>query len=201
VPTAEDRAKARASLGLAPDSLVIGNAGWLIPRKRFDVFMRVAQAVLARIPNAVFVIAGGGPERESLESLARELGISASLRWLGWRQEMSSFYKSLDVLLFNSDWDALCLTPQEAMSFGVPVVCSILNGGLGEIIDSDRYGYLRGTHDVKGLTDLVVQLLQRPDLAADIGHAARKHIEEICRAEPIVEWHERALLGQAGNGC
>ena len=198
VPTEHDRAKARESLGLAPGNVVVGNAGWLIPRKRFDVFLRVAHEVLARIPNAVFLIAGDGPERQALEALGRELGISASLRWVGWRQEMGSFYKSLDVLLFNSDWDALPTTPQEAMSFGVPVVCSVLHGGLGEIIDSDRYGYLRNTHDVKVLADLVVQLLKNPQQAAEMGLAAMKHIEAVCRTGPIVEWHERALLGKAG---
>src|SRR5581483_10576503 len=74
----------------------------------------------------VFAIAGDGPERASLESLARETGISKSVRWLGWLKDMTSFYQALDVLQFNSDWDALGLTPVEAMSFGIPVVCSVL---------------------------------------------------------------------------
>ncbi len=201
VPTGQDRAKARDFLGLPRGSLVVGNAGWLIPRKRFDVFLHVAQEVLARIPNAVFLIAGDGPERKALESLVCGLGISASMRWLGWCQEMASFYKSLDVLLFNSDWDALPTTPLEAMSFGVPVVCSVLHGGLNEIIDSARYGYVRSTHDVKVLAGVVLQLLKHPQQATAMGLAARNRIEQICRTEPIVEWHERALLGQAVNGC
>lgn len=199
IPTVEDRAMSRQSLGLAPGTVVVGNAGWLVPRKRFDVFLRVAHQVLARIPTAVFVIGGDGPEREALESLSRELGISQSLHWLGWRQEMGSFYKSLDVLLFNSDNDALGLTPLEAMSFGVPVVCSVLSGGLGEIIDSERYGYLRNAHDIQVLADLVVRLLKQPQQAAEIGFAGRDRVEKLCRIEPIVEWHERALSGQVGN--
>jgi len=200
LPSLEDKAKARKSLGLAPDGPIVGNAGWLIPRKRFDVFLRVAKAVLAQNPKTVFAIAGDGPERASLESLARETGISKSVRWLGWLKDMTSFYQALDVLQFNSDWDALGLTPVEAMSFGIPVVCSVLNGGLGEVITSDDLGFLRSTHDVNVLSDLVLRLVNRPDDATRIGLCGRIHVEGFCQTGPIAEWHERILLANGENG-
>ena len=61
LPTVEEQAAARSSLGLPPDVPVVGNAGWLIERKRWDIFLQVAKVVAAEIPNSVFLIAGGGP--------------------------------------------------------------------------------------------------------------------------------------------
>jgi glycosyltransferase involved in cell wall biosynthesis len=193
-PTPQEKAKARSILNLPRERPIVGNAGWLIGRKRFDVFLEVARAVLARNPKALFVIAGDGPERATLESLARELGVRDSVRWLGWQREMGNFYKALDVLLFNSDWDAMGLTPLEAMAFGVPAVCSVLHGGLGEVLNSDDFGFLRATHDVDALARLVLRLLDRPDEAARVGLAGRERVQAVGRLAPIVEWHERALF-------
>jgi glycosyltransferase involved in cell wall biosynthesis len=196
LPTSDKKVQAREILHLDPNRQIVGNAGWLIPRKRFDVFLRVAREILNKNPDALFLIAGDGPERETLQQLAIELDIAANVRWLGWQQEMDAFYKALDVLLFNSDWDTLPCAPQEAMSFGVPVVCSLLNGGLSEILDSDRIGFLLPKHDVKTLADIVLRLLDKPDEAVATGLAGRAQIKRICQPEPIIEWHVQALSGK-----
>jgi glycosyltransferase involved in cell wall biosynthesis len=161
LPGETERSDARATLGLPGDVPIVGNAGWLIPRKRFDVFLNAAAGVSKRIPSVRFAIAGSGSEEDGLRKLARNLGIADQIFWLGWVEDMRSFYMSLDVLLFNSDWDAWGNTPVEAMSFGVPVVASVLNGGLKEIISEPAYGTLLDVHDVDRLTDAVVAQLTR----------------------------------------
>ncbi len=187
LPTPGRKKAAREILGLPAERPVVGNAGWLIPRKRFDVFLRTAREILKKNPDALFVVAGDGIERESLERLAQELGIAASVRWLGWQRDMSVFYESLDVLLFNSEWDAMGLTPLEAMSYGVPAVCSVVNGGLGEVLSSERVGFLLPTHDVGALGNRVIELLDHPAEARSIGLAGRAHVQVVSRPEPIAE--------------
>jgi glycosyltransferase involved in cell wall biosynthesis len=169
----------RQELNLPADAKIIGNAGWLIPRKRWDIFLRVAQLVLKEIPDARFLIAGDGPELPKLKQLAVSLGVEKSVVWLGWQKDLENFYHVLDVLLFNSDWDAMGRTPLEAMSHGVPVVASVIHGGLNEIIDDDAYGFFINTHDVPKLAARVVQILTDPKLAAEIGKASRARIEEV----------------------
>jgi glycosyltransferase involved in cell wall biosynthesis len=195
LPTPAEKVAARQLLGLPQGSPVVGNAGWLIPRKRFDVFLRTARGILDKSPDTLFVIAGDGPERERLQKLAQELGIDGSVRWLGWQEDMPKFYQAIDVLLFNSDWDAMGLTPLEATSYGVPAVCSVLNGGLGEVFDSDRVGILLSTHDTNVLAGRVLDLLNRPAEAARIGLAGRERVELVSRPAPIAEWHARTLSG------
>jgi len=119
VASASERDSARRRFGLPKDAFVVGNAGWLIARKRWDVFLRVACEVSRRTSDAHFVIAGDGPDRSRLEALAKKLGIESKVTWLGWQSNTAQVYSSLDVVLFNSDWDALGRTPIEAVVHGV----------------------------------------------------------------------------------
>jgi len=175
----EDKTIARRALGIAESGAVVGNAGWLIPRKRWDVFLRIAALVLKTRPDALFLIAGDGLERGDLEALARELGIADRIQWIGWQSDLSVFYKSLDILLFNSDWDAMGRTPLEAMTYGVPVVASVTHGGLGEIMDSEKHGFFFRDHALEKLAGCIVHLLDDPVLAATTGDAGRMKMMEV----------------------
>lgn len=166
-------------LGLDPSKKYMGNAGWLIPRKRWDVFLRVAAEVASSVPEARFLIAGDGPEKERLQQLAEELKIADRVIWMGWQKHLECFYRVLDVMVFNSDWDAMGRTPLEAMSYGVPVVASMLHGGLGEMIDSEDYGFLLDRHDIPAMARKVVLLLSNEQSARKMGEAARKHIAKV----------------------
>ncbi|MGD0013046.1 MAG: glycosyltransferase [Bryobacteraceae bacterium] len=181
--SAAERACARAELGVPLDAAVVGNAGWLIPRKRFDVFLRVAARVCSARPGTLFLIAGDGPERNALRSLAAGLAIEGSVRWLGWQADLTPFYRSLDVLLFNSDWDAMARTPMEAMSHGVAVVASVRNGGIQEMITGPEFGFLTGDHDEEWLASRVVMLIDDAGLRERSGAAARARLAAFSDAE------------------
>jgi glycosyltransferase involved in cell wall biosynthesis len=191
LPTVEQKEAARRTLGLPLAGPVIGNAGWLIPRKRFDVFLRTAAIIAARCPEAHFVIAGDGEERQRLEALAASLNLTNRLTWTGWLQNMETFYHSLDVLLFNSDWDAMGLTPLEAMSHGVPVVASVVNGGLKEILSSPGWGFLLDRHEPETLAAAVVHLQHNQAASRQIGTAGRERVRLISDPETISIEHEK----------
>jgi glycosyltransferase involved in cell wall biosynthesis len=174
-----ERSRWCSLLGLDPSKKYIGNAGWLIQRKRWDVFLRVAADVAEVVPEARFLIAGDGPEKASLQQLAHDLNIADRVIWLGWQDDLNAFYRVIDVMVFNSDWDAMGRTPLEAMSFGIPVVASMLHGGLSEMLSSRDHGFLIDTHDVTQLAGQVIELLRDPILAARVGQAAKVHIEEV----------------------
>jgi glycosyltransferase involved in cell wall biosynthesis len=195
LPSAEQKRAARATFNLSLDAPVVGNAGWLTVRKRFDIFLRVAQKVKQKVTAAQFLIAGDGEERERLQTLARELGIADSVRWLGWQVDMIPFYHAVSVLLFNSDWDAMGLTPLEALTHGVPAVASVAHGGLGEVLTPDRYPLLMDGHDVIRLTDAVVDLIETPTWAAEVASRGRERIAELSDPGMIAETYERLLGG------
>ncbi len=177
-PSISEKTQARGTFGVSPNQLVVGNAGWLIPRKRWDIFLNVAALVGEAISDVVFLIAGDGPDRADLEARAMQLGIKNSVKFLGWKDDLNGFYESLDVLLFVSDWDALGRTPAEAMSFGVPVVASVENGGLSELINSEAVGFLTNHHDVKTIAGNVVRLLKDPEFAEGMGLRGQRRVRE-----------------------
>jgi glycosyltransferase involved in cell wall biosynthesis len=181
LPSEHDRATARTALGVPEGAYVVGNAGWLIERKRWDVFLRTASRIVTLCPKTMFLACGDGPMREELIKLSIELGLEGRIRWLGWQQNLNNFYRSLDVLLFNSDWDAIGLTPLEAAAYGTPVVASVLHGGLHEFIQSEEKGFLINRHDEQWLADKVLLLLQSPNL--------RRRTAAACR-EVLVERHD-----------
>lgn len=193
--TLSERNAARDLLGLSADTPVIGNAGWLIERKRFDVFLHTAAFILRERPNARFLIAGDGPSRAALEALAVELDLAESLIWLGWITDIRNFYASLDLLLFNSDWDAMGLTPVEAAVHGIPVVSSVLNGGLTELLRPDRDAIIFSSHDAQALSAACLRLLSNPATAAAMAHDARAHVLSLCNAAELAEQHEHLLSG------
>ena len=174
----------RIEWGLNPGDEVIGNAGWLIQRKRFDVFLHVCAAVAARRPNLRVVIAGDGPLRSELESLARALGLEDRIRWLGWQSDLSRFYNAIDILAFNSDWDALGRTPLEALAAGTPFVGSVLNGGLAEALPEDYPWFLKH-HDVGRLAQFCCDVLQNREHAKRVALGAREHLVQFSPEEDV----------------
>ena len=192
-PDAATRAAGRQTLGLPADAPIVGNAGWLIPRKRFDIFLRTAAVIRRLVPRAEFVIAGDGPDRAALEALAEQLGIGPAVHWLGWQSDLGPFYRSLDLLLFNTDWDAFPTTPLEAMGYGLPVVASSAHGGLKETITDPGHGFLIAEHDPERLGAAAAGLLTDPTARAAAGRGGRARVAALCDANTSVGAVERLL--------
>lgn len=179
LPSLGQRQAARESLGIPQEVPVVGNAGWLIPRKRWDVFLRVAAHVATAVKDVQFLVAGDGALRSSLTGLAESLGLSGRVRWLGWQDDLGPFFAAVDVMHFNSDWDAAPRSPTEALAYGVPLVASVLHGGLAEIVDREEYGYVCPSHDEAWLAQKIVFLLQDPEARRRMGLAGRARLSEI----------------------
>ncbi|KAF3884587.1 MULTISPECIES: glycosyltransferase family 4 protein [Nostocales] len=154
----------RQTLGIPDRAFVIGNAGWLIERKRFDVFLQVCAKVCQSYPNVFFLIAGDGPLRQELEELARNLGISDKVKFLGWQDKIDTFYQAVDLLLFNSNSDAFGRTVMEAMGYGIPVVASVLEGGTNSVLVHKENGYLIQEHNINELAEYCLHLIQNHEV-------------------------------------
>ena len=193
LPSDEDELAAREALGIPEGMLVVGNAGWLIERKRWDVFLSVAAKIAAERNDVIFLASGDGPLRDQLKRQCKALGLSERVRWLGWQDDLTRFYLALDVLLFNSDWDAMGRTPLEAGAYGVPSVASLVHGGLREAIGSERVGFLADRHDEEWLASKTLQLLADTTLRRNMGAACRQSLAEKHNPEQIAREVVRLL--------
>lgn len=168
----EKQAAARQDLHLPREAFVVGNAGWLIPRKRFDVFLQTAAEIRERIPHAYFVICGDGPLRSDLEAMATRLGLRDHIRFTGWTEDTARYYQAWDLCLFNSDFDALGRTPMEAASHGCLVAASVRYGGLAEYLEPGKNGILLTDHNPKSLAREIATLATDPFKAQHFREAA-----------------------------
>lgn len=156
---------------------LVGLAGRLSFEKGVDIFLQSAARVLAQLPEAKFVVAGDGPEQAALDAMIDELGIRSSVRMLGRRTDMPSFYASLDVLVSSSRTEGLPIGILEAMASRLPLVATPV-GEIPALIKDGRTGMLSPVENRELLAEAIVDLLRNPEKRKQLGSAARQLVEE-----------------------
>lgn len=156
-----DKAAKKESIGVPADKILIISAGELIERKNHEVIIRA----LAKInnPDIYYAIAGKGPLKDYLSDLAKELGVSDRVIFLGFRTDVFELYHAADISAFPSKIEGLGLAGVEAMAAGVPLVSSNVHGILDYVIDGET-GYALAPNDVDGFAAAIERLAHDPAL-------------------------------------
>ncbi len=165
------RPPSRASA--ASRSPTVVTVGHLSPEKGHRVLVEGWPTVLARVPGARLWIAGAGPERGELETLVQRLSLAASVRLLGFCEDVGDLLAGADVFVMPSLEEGLGTAVLEAMAMGLPVVAS-RTGGLPEVVGDGITGVLVPPGEPLPLADAVVRLLQDREASARMGAAGRR---------------------------
>jgi len=172
-----DRAGVRSELGLEPDCPLIGSISCLKPQKDPLAIVEVADRVLRAVPAARFVIAGDGALRAVVERRIEELGLIGRVLLLGWRRDVARLMAAFDLLLHTSRWEGLPRVVPQAMSVGLAVVATAVDGA-PEVVRDGETGLLAPPRDVSALAAGVVRLLRDPQLRRRMGHRAAAVVDE-----------------------
>jgi glycosyltransferase involved in cell wall biosynthesis len=190
---AATRANWRHKWGLPADTPVVAGVGRLRQQKNFPLFLRVAGEVLREIPQAGFVIAGEGPDRQDLEILARDLGIASQVHFLGYVSDMRELYAGVDLLLMTSLSEGTPLTVLEAMAMGVPVVATRVDG-MAEVLEDAVDAYLVAPGDLSALAQRTCRLLQDQTLVRQFSRAGQRKVREHYSAVSMTQQLENIYL-------
>jgi glycosyltransferase involved in cell wall biosynthesis len=163
----------RRSLGLVTGDRVVGMVANLVQVKNHTVLLRAVPRVLGEIPRARFLLVGEGPLRPELEKQARDLGIQANVRFLGYRNDVHAIIPLFDAAVLASRVETHSIFIIEAMASGIPVVAPAV-GGIPEVVDHRSTGLLVSAGDPDALARDLVMVLKNPRLAARLGRNARK---------------------------
>lgn len=157
---------------------VVGFAGRLIPGKGPDYLIE-AVARLRRTHAIRARIAGEGPERKRLESLARQLGVADIVEFVGLTHDMPGFWaRSAVAVVPSAEFTEACpMTPLEAMACGKPVIAT-RNGGLPELVVDGRTGMLVEPGDADELARAISRYADDRDLRICHGANARTRVDE-----------------------
>jgi L-malate glycosyltransferase len=170
-----------------PPGKLIGLVARLDLEKDVETFLKAAAIVSAHRPDAGFVIAGRGPEREKLEKLAASLGIAARTVFLGDVTEVPSLLKYLSVgVLVPKANEGLSNSILEYMAAGLPVVATDC-GGNRELVADGETGFIIPPGDAPAAAAAVERLLSDSEKAARMGARGRAVVAERHSPDTVVE--------------
>ena len=178
----------RAALGLSkgeefrrhhnipPDRLLVTQVSWLIPEKGVDDLLVAARKVVAVESKAHFLLAGDGAYRANLEQTAHNLGIGSHVTFTGVVSDplAEGLYAASDVVCQMSRWqEVFGYTNVEAMATARPLIGTRV-GGIPEIIQHGRTGFLVERRDTDAMAARILDLLRDPKLRSSMGEAGRQ---------------------------
>jgi len=127
-PSTNGRHQRRQVFGIEDDTPVVVSASRLHAQKGVDHCLKTFAQLVAKLPGALYLIAGDGPELSRLESLSKRLGLTKSVRFIGKldRRELSGCLQAADAFLFLTDRVevGLPLNVLEALASGLPTIIS-----------------------------------------------------------------------------
>lgn len=178
---ATDKLKAKTELGFNPEDKAILSVGRLYARKGLFTLIESMALVTRKFKNAKFIIAGKGlsNEMKKLVSYATKLGVKDNIVFTGYfpDRKLPRLYQAADIFAFSTFYENLPFAVLEAMSTGLPVVTTNV-GGIPEMIESGRNGFLVQPFNSKELSARILYLLEHPTDASEVGFLARKTILE-----------------------
>lgn len=183
----EELGKLRQSLQIKGNSKVILSVSRLVAVKRVDRIIKAVLATVSKNKDVVFVIVGDGSQRQSLENLARGLGVAEYVRFTGAvpREKVPLFMNLGDIFVSLYDESNLGNPLLEALVSGKCIV-TLNTGATGQVIVNNQNGILLGIDELGRLPEVINALLDDDDLRKSLEENARKYV-----LEHLQTWEER----------
>jgi glycosyltransferase involved in cell wall biosynthesis len=175
-PRTDRRGRTRAAMG-ANTQFIWLSAGRIVPAKDFPNLLRAFAQVRGDRFDAQLWVAGEAsePEFSTVQRLAAELDLEASVRWLGLRRDLPTLLDACDGFVLGSAWEGMPLVVGEAMAMEKPIVATDV-GGVREMVGDA--GVVMPPRDSDALAHAMLNLMQRPlEGRQALGFAARKRIQ------------------------
>ncbi len=186
-----ESAGVRSSLGITPDTLVLGTIS------RFDsiknqAMMIEALATFSKTHSEVaLIMSGDGPERSRLEARAQTLGVSHLVHFTGFITNIGDYLDAIDIFLLTSFSEGTSMTLLEAMAVGKVIVATAV-GGTVEVLEHERTALLIESDDTQALVDRLIELSidqenrQRLSKAARLEYAERFSVQKMSNAYQVL---------------
>ena len=165
----------RSKLGISAEAPVAGIVAALRPEKNHDMFLESARLTLETIPEAQFVIAGDGPQRERLEALTAEKQISEQVHFIGSTSDIPGVLSMMDMFSLTSHNEAKPVSILEALSCERPVAATAV-GSVNESVIEGTTGFLVDAGDSRAMADRWIKILSDEKLRQQMGSAGRDHV-------------------------
>lgn len=193
---------------LGPESRpLVGIVAYLYPGvKGHETFLQAARHILDAGKDVRFLVVGGPlyPSdnwyEERLVNYAKELGVQASVTFLGNQQNVIQIMDSLDVLVLPSTVrEGFGMALVEAMARRKPVVASRI-GGMVDVVEENVNGLLFAPGNAEDLAKAILRILSNREMARQFGINGRRRVEERFSSRAMAKGYERLFLELAAGG-
>ena len=169
------RAKLFPGMERAKLVVLVGNMHTEV--KGQPTLIAAAPDVVARFPNARFVLVGDGEKREDFQAAAQATGVGANFMFLGRRNDVADILAACDIAVLPSAAEGMPNAVLEYMAAGLPVVASSVGGNV-EVIADGATGLLVPPVDPPSLSQALSQLLSDDVLALRLSRQGRELVEQ-----------------------
>lgn len=157
--------------------IILGTAGRLVELKGIEYLLSAASALRREFPGLRVEIAGSGPQRRKLEEAVAHSGLEGHVEFLGWIDDPKSVLPRWDVFVMPSLEEGFPIAALDAMAAGLPVVATSV-GGVPELIEDAKTGWLVPPRDADALASRLRLLLPKPEMRHSMGAAGYAHVRD-----------------------
>ena len=165
---------------------LIGNIAALVPHKGQRHLIDAMPLVLRELPDARLVILGEGELRPQLEHQVKHLHLDKHVVLPGFRSDVLSLLKGLDLFVMSSETEGLGTSLLDAMAAARACVGTDV-GGIPEVIDDGTTGVLVPARDPAALAAAIVRLLKDPPLRERMGQAGLARVSDSFSVETMID--------------
>ena len=144
--------KGREELNIPIDSYVIGLVGRICYNKAPEIFLKAAYEIKKKIPDCFFILVGDGPERNNIEKLIDNYGLSNNVLITGWVDNPLDYIYNFNQGMLLTRWEGFGLVLAEYMVANVPVIATNIDS-IPEIIVNEYNGLLVEINNVEQIIE------------------------------------------------
>ena len=167
----------RKELNLENDHLLLGSVGRLSDQKDPITMIEAFGIISKPFPNAHLALVGDGELKGKILEKIDQLKLDGKVHLTGNKNNPWSVYHSMDLFIMSSIYEGLGRSITEALSCGVPVVCTDVEG-VPEIVRDNITGILVPPKDANKLADGIIRTLNDMETAKKMAEEGRRFVKD-----------------------